>query len=193
MRVQLSALAAAAVLASATGSAHALLSSTADLGTLTSTPTKAFSLVELGLFGVPILGTDKFVFDLSKTSNVYVDLYTVVNASIAGSFTLFDNEGTNLGKQFTSSAQDLGTVLGIDIGLGPTSVDLFSHKRLTFSNLLNGNDYKLVYNPGLVTVGVFDKVAFSAAPAIPEPSTYALMGLGLLGVFAARRRHSPSA
>lgn len=186
-------LTAAAALTASALSAHAFPT---DLGTLSATPTPGYSLLGVGLLGFNLLGPGPFTFDLSSRSNVYIDLYSTVNVSLLGSFDLYNATGNLLQSQQLSQATNLGSVVGADV-LGLVNAGVLSHTRLTFGNLQAGNDYRFTFNPGLLSVGLLSTATFTAinvnAPAVPEASAMALMGLGLVGIAAVTRLRRPGA
>ncbi len=165
-------------------SSHAFFSSTTDLGTLSPTPTGAFTFAGVGVLGINLLG-NSFVFDLSAGSDVYLDVYTLAGVTLGGAFELSTASGQEISSQLLASGTNLG-LINADV-LGYAGVGLLSHRRITFDDVAAGNNYKVTFDPGLASVSVFNKVKFSAAapvPAIPEPGTWALMGLGLCGIAA---------
>lgn len=83
-------------------------------------------------------------------------------------------------------------------GLAETVVtpEGFPSRDITFASLALGpGDYRLVFSgtaiafdPGLpITSSYFGSVTFNAVTAIPEPSTYLLMSIGVLAVLTAIR------
>ncbi len=63
-----------------------------------------------------------------------------------------------------------------------------------FAQALGLNDFGKTAMGGIKTYGTFDTViSMDVAKAVPEPSTYALMGLGLVGIAFARRRSNKAA
>ena len=88
-----------------------------------------------------------------------------------------------------------GTVLAtLNLGLTPSTCDS-SYGALYCPFVAAGVNFagtaKSISFAGTANFIVFDDVTFgSAVPGVPEPSTYALFGLGLAGLFYATRKRS---
>ena len=99
----------------------------------------------------------------------------------SGSFTYSTgNDASGIGIQlwsgnFTPSAD--GSTIG-----APFS-DL-----LSFSTVDNVKAVRFNYNASSSDYTVMDKVAFVGTTSVPEPSTYALFGLGAIGLLMVMRR-----
>ena len=66
-------------------------------------------------------------------------------------------------------------------------------QALQLNKVAGGNDhiyaFNLGFDPAVISTPTYD-VTFNSIQLIPEPATVTLVGLGLLGVMALRRRHT---
>ena len=91
------------------------------------------------------------------------------------------------GSAWTSVGEVFGSTAGIDIdAFGFDSTDLFSHVRLT-DDPNEGGVTGATAGADIDAVGAISTIARST---VPEPTTTALLALGLLGAGFARKRHT---
>jgi hypothetical protein len=113
-----------------------------------------------------------FSFYYSSSTNAVVNVYSGLDASgtLLGSINLSAQSGTNC------SGDPTGTFCN------------FTAVGLSFAGVAHSIDFG-----GTVNQIAFDDITFGAATpggTVPEPGTLALLGLGLLGTVAGRRRSS---
>lgn len=126
------------------------------------------------------LGSANISFDLSSLSNLTMDLASVKTKGLnLGAYT------ATLFNKTTSAVVDWSADIWFQAGKYTSSY--------TFENLTSGS-YVLSLTTlanSKLTVG-FSAATVPVTAPVPEPETYALMGLGLLGLLAARRKKAQS-
>ena len=118
-------------------------------------------------------------FDATTTSTPGRLLYTLF--SMPDGSQVFSDGMTGAGS-FSRSGQNSANMLRLQI----TSSDSYALNGIRFSGA-NINDVTVI---GDVIVSNNDTVNGNVTPAVPEPETYALMGIGLLGLLLSRSRNS---
>jgi hypothetical protein len=135
--------------------------------------------------------TDNMVSNGSYTAIDELDSATLAIKGLSStSFSLPTRLGiANSGAVFFSRA----SAAGADLFDFMTSLDYRTALTSNFSTTGTGvfalNQFQNVASSvGVVTFNSSSDVTFSSVAAVPEPETYALMGVGLLGLLAARRK-----
>jgi len=123
-------------------------------------------------------GTEVATFDFSSTLHglAGIDFLTLFNGRTAGTFT-FEYSTDNQG-----SWQEIGTVTNDDSG------EVF-RMGFSFDRLFGVTDARLVTTASVSQLFIGEVDFFIDATPIPEPSSLALVGLGLVALY--RRKHRP--
>jgi PEP-CTERM motif len=173
------------------------------------------SLTTLGSISVTGIGNDTFASTGANAGTVTAPIISLTAAladfAATDGFTITADNlflGTNT-VSFTDFALDIATGMlsgslkgsGGILGKLNYSGQMIDATTITGTTTLQYGSFTLAsglssylsangVNPALVPVGdIIRTVSFAAPAAIPEPSTYALMGLGLVGVaLTARKR-----
>ena len=83
-----------------------------------------------------------------------------------------------------ANAQDIFLPTGYVSGTTLNSSSIFLGTTLADLGLLNGSSYTYNYGTGLNA----DSIVFNVGAPVPEPASMALVGAGLFGLVASRRR-----
>lgn len=119
-------------------------------------------------------GNDFLAFNTLNTGNGD----TVSFATPVDTVSLFIGDG--LSGNFTLTAFDGKSVIGTDVKTSQAG----DYTKLSFSG---ANITSISFMSSNLSAYVVDDLSFAAAP-VPEPSTFALLGSGLAGLAALRRR-----
>lgn len=166
----------------------------------------AAGALALGLNGTAAAGainlnTSVNYSNSSANSKMSEDYYSFTLGSLSNVLFKYTNQGLlSTGPGTLSIYQDLGTAGPSPINkdtLGSTASIASGTSSWSVSRLAAGNYYLLVdaWLPGKPkggseTTGSFTLTSYTATPAVPEPSTYALLlaGVGLVGFMSYRRQ-----
>jgi hypothetical protein len=170
----------------------------------------AFPIAAAGTEGNSILvgNTGDIIATYEGNSAAYSnDLYLVTNDGIAGNdIFLFNNHGSAVGATANLGSFAVGTELTFRLHVNDTNTDYFTgaasrnpdgaaHARVeagwlpdttlvSFEDLFNG---PFVYNDLS-----FSFTNTTTAQSVPEPTSILLLGLGMVGIAAARRKANKS-
>ena len=159
------------------GLSAAYTSGVTDFATYTASATHE-GLAGTGFTNTESAGPQQFTFDLGSIQSI--DAIAIWNTASVGAVTrievLFDSDA-DFGNG-TSGVLVAASALG---AAGPANVFSFSSTATRFVHI---NGLATLQSPDFYGLG---EVMFSSA-AIPEPGTLAILGLGLAGLAAMRRR-----
>lgn len=128
--------------------------------------------------------SDTWIFDFTPASNGEVNANFIPSTSITGFVVnLRDANGTP-GVCGATGASCVGTSLGAIISAGVTTA---TNSILSWNNLAAGRYAIQVFGTGTSSAGN-GQYSGQVALAVPEPSSLALVGLGLIGAAVGLRR-----
>lgn len=124
--------------------------------------------------------------DRSALLSIMADGPAELNSIVARSSTLV--YGELQGSMSTSPSVSITNTDGFYTDAGGTSYDVnYASSNQTF--MISASNFGPVADTALLSLGVMSASAFQLNTGVPEPSTYALHGLGLLALGVAVRRH----